>query len=469
MGHYSVRKGDTLSSLAKKFNTTVEHLQELNNIKNPNSIFIGQNIKFDQELCSEWQDLDGDNKVSWGDFQGCGDYGVFLDKVTSFIGQSWNDKVRKKIQEIYTQSVSTPDKAILQGVNINNNSVKYNANPNFYRNNLDRDFAQFTLNDNNASSSVLIAVNFGKEIDSRDRKVSDFLKKVLGDNLDNTSQIIQTNGKFSTKTIRMENTDLYKSFVSPDVNPDMFTKEQFGKYQDDVFKPGFSGRVQLPALEMNENGVKYFTLHKRNGEILYFDETGNKVSSLDDIRKKIADNKMPDIQEMNVAKMNHSEKIFNTRKDFNNSKLNIGNVYIDGNPVEEHFNSNYYANGLDKTVGVSSLNTEEINKIQVELKAGDKINNKYDLSAGDILKKFLGDNLDNTTILNGNKIEGKKLQETDLYRVFLELNPELKDFKPGDQITVQMPAMKVAPNGERYFILLTQENQPIYFDAKGNL
>ncbi|CAM4014822.1 LysM peptidoglycan-binding domain-containing protein [Geobacillus stearothermophilus] len=42
---YTVQKGDTLSGIAKKFNTTVSALQKLNNIKNPHLIKVGQKLR----------------------------------------------------------------------------------------------------------------------------------------------------------------------------------------------------------------------------------------------------------------------------------------------------------------------------------------------------------------------------------------------------------------------------------------
>ena len=42
---YVVKKGDTLSEIAKKYNTTINKLVELNNIKNPNLIRVGQRLK----------------------------------------------------------------------------------------------------------------------------------------------------------------------------------------------------------------------------------------------------------------------------------------------------------------------------------------------------------------------------------------------------------------------------------------
>jgi LysM repeat protein len=41
---YIVKKGDTLSSIAKKYNTTYQNLAKINNISNPNLIYIGQKI-----------------------------------------------------------------------------------------------------------------------------------------------------------------------------------------------------------------------------------------------------------------------------------------------------------------------------------------------------------------------------------------------------------------------------------------
>lgn len=41
---HTVAKGETLSEIAKKYNTTVTALQYTNSIKNPNKIYIGQNL-----------------------------------------------------------------------------------------------------------------------------------------------------------------------------------------------------------------------------------------------------------------------------------------------------------------------------------------------------------------------------------------------------------------------------------------
>jgi LysM repeat protein len=45
---YTVCKGDNLSSIAERFNTTVRKLAELNNITNVNLIYVGQVLKLEQ-------------------------------------------------------------------------------------------------------------------------------------------------------------------------------------------------------------------------------------------------------------------------------------------------------------------------------------------------------------------------------------------------------------------------------------
>jgi flagellum-specific peptidoglycan hydrolase FlgJ len=42
---YIVQKGDTLSEIAKRYNTTVQNLVKLNNLKNPDLIKVGQKLR----------------------------------------------------------------------------------------------------------------------------------------------------------------------------------------------------------------------------------------------------------------------------------------------------------------------------------------------------------------------------------------------------------------------------------------
>ena len=43
--YYTVKKGDTLTAIAKKYKTTVKQLCKWNNIKNPNLIRVGQKLR----------------------------------------------------------------------------------------------------------------------------------------------------------------------------------------------------------------------------------------------------------------------------------------------------------------------------------------------------------------------------------------------------------------------------------------
>ena len=42
---YTIKKGDTLSEIAKEYGTTVKKLQSINGIKNANKIYAGDTIK----------------------------------------------------------------------------------------------------------------------------------------------------------------------------------------------------------------------------------------------------------------------------------------------------------------------------------------------------------------------------------------------------------------------------------------
>lgn len=47
LGHtiYTVQRGDTLSELAIRFNTTVSQIAKLNNIRNINLIYVGETLR----------------------------------------------------------------------------------------------------------------------------------------------------------------------------------------------------------------------------------------------------------------------------------------------------------------------------------------------------------------------------------------------------------------------------------------
>ncbi|MEC0539046.1 LysM peptidoglycan-binding domain-containing protein, partial [Bacillus glycinifermentans] len=43
--YYTIKAGDTLSEISKRFNTSIKSLQAWNDIKNANKIYAGQKIR----------------------------------------------------------------------------------------------------------------------------------------------------------------------------------------------------------------------------------------------------------------------------------------------------------------------------------------------------------------------------------------------------------------------------------------
>ena len=85
---YTVKAGDTLSSIAKKFNTTVAKLQELNNIKNADKISVGQVLK-----------LKADTTTSSSSSSSNNTYTVKAGDTLSSIAKKFNTTVAK-LQEL---------------------------------------------------------------------------------------------------------------------------------------------------------------------------------------------------------------------------------------------------------------------------------------------------------------------------------------------------------------------------------
>ena len=52
MADYTVKKGDTLSAIAKKYGTTYQEIAKANGISDPNKIYAGQTLKINSSASS---------------------------------------------------------------------------------------------------------------------------------------------------------------------------------------------------------------------------------------------------------------------------------------------------------------------------------------------------------------------------------------------------------------------------------
>ena len=91
---YVVRSGDTLSSIARRFNTTVNELVELNSISNSNLIYPGQVLKIETSASSS-----EDNNFT-------GSYVVESGDTLSSISRRFNTTVEELIR---LNSISNPN------------------------------------------------------------------------------------------------------------------------------------------------------------------------------------------------------------------------------------------------------------------------------------------------------------------------------------------------------------------------
>lgn len=154
----------------------------------------------------------------------------------------------------------------VNGQPVDDTSIKSN----FFVNNVNQ-FMEKTLNDDSKSSRLDIQLNIGSQIDARDTKADDILKKMLGNNYNKTSNVKESSGKFEIINSQINQTDLYKAFVSQNVNGNNFEDGKIIRSQNNF------NLVQFPALEADENGNKYYTLHTNDNKVLFFDSQGKQI------------------------------------------------------------------------------------------------------------------------------------------------------------------------------------------------
>ena len=303
---YQINSGDNLTKIAKRYDTTIEEILKLNpQIKEPNFIITGHKL------------IISDNKP-------------FVQK------------------ENYS-----PNNMNLGAINIGGEEVQQlggkEIQSNFFANNLGA-LSDITINDSNPATKVVVEIQAGKTMTRKDNNTPySILNKALGDHLDNNSTIVTgDDGKLKTKSEWLENTDLYKAFISEDVNGDNFQGEN-----NTLLARGQSGnRVQLPAVEIDADGNKYFTLQGEKNT-LYFDARGKQVEFEDGVIKggsPVPQPAKPEVskEEAAIAAPNPQDEKFLLRMDNNDKVLNLGSFYVNGKAVEaDSLKSNFYANNIN--------------------------------------------------------------------------------------------------------------------------
>lgn len=432
---YQIKRGDNLTKIAKANNTIIAAILNLNSsIKNPNKIYAGHKL------------IIADNKPF----------------------------VQKEDYSPYNMNISSVSLDGQEIEQINGKPLKSN----FFANDLGK-LTDTTIADGNPATKIVVDIQSGKTMTRKDNDTPySILNKVLGDHLDNNSEIQQ--GEDGSKKIvnqkRLEDTDLYKAFISEDVNDVNFTGEN-----NKLLARGESGnRVQLPAVEIDSNGTKYFTLHGSK-EVLYFDDKGTQVTFENGVIKanhSPADaSKKPEISTgiSQKAPENPENLLRNGNKD---KALNVGNYYINGQVVsDESVKPNFYQNNVNMFMQQTLNDKSNSSRLDIQLNMGVNISAR-DMAATDILKKMLGNNFDKAS--KPSQADGKyglvttALQTTDLYKAFVSENVNGNNFA-NDKLqraesgfnTVQFPALEADANGNKYYVLHTSDNTVLYFDDKG--
>lgn len=228
---YTIVRGDNLTKIAKKNNTTIDEILGFNPyVKDKNKIYAGKTLILPENSKFVQKEDYSPNNMNMGE-------------------------------------VTVDGKPISQ---VGGKDLKSN----FYANNLG-DLSSVTTTDDNPATKIVVQMQAGKSMTRKDNDTPySILNKTLGNFIDNNSNIEQgDDGKFKTKSTRLEDTDLYKAFISEDVNGDNFTGEN-----NKLLSRGESGNnVQLPSVEVDKNGIKYYTLHSSNGTILYFNDKGEQL------------------------------------------------------------------------------------------------------------------------------------------------------------------------------------------------
>lgn len=404
---YTITKGDNLTKIAKKNNTTIDTILKLNPaIKNPNLIITGKLLV-----------LPDNNK---------------------FVQKEDYDSKKMNLSEI----------------TINGEKVEGEFKSNFYANqNIDK-LAK-------PGEKLVITMQPGKEINVNDLPAWSMLNKLTQKHLENEDKIIKdNNGKshIQTKEEFVKNTELYKAFISDEVNGDNFSGENAAL----LARGEYGNKVQFPAVGQDNNGNKYFTLHGSK-EILYFDATGKQVEFKDGVittSEQKEPKKEPAIKEGKAQKAPEAEEFAIPQK-YDEKQVNLGKVFVNGKDVSSNRqNANFYRNDVNQ-YAEETLNDDAPSRLDVQIKAGNNLNPKYN------------DNTAESLLLKITKNKGKDIKETALYKAFVSVEANGENFENGilksDSAgfnTIQLPSLEADENGTKYFVLHTNDTI-LYFNENG--
>ena len=302
------------------------------------------------------------------------------------------------------------------------------------------------------SEKLTITLQPGKEINANDLPAWRMLNKLTQKHLKNDNKIIKDeNGKshIQTQEELVKSSDLYKAFISEEVNGDNFA----GENETLLTRGEYANNVQFPAIGEDKNGNKYFTLHGTK-EILYFDATGKQVKFHNDEitpePQKKAKN-TPSIQNGEAQKAPRSEEFAIPQK-YNEKQVNLGKVFVNGKEISSNRqNANFYRNDINQ-YAQETLNDSTPSRVDVQLKAGNNLNPKYrDNTAESILLKIIQN-------------KGKDITKTALYNAFVSAEANGENFENGilktnnkGFNTVQLPSLEADENGNKYYILHTND------------
>ena len=415
-----IKKGDNLTKIAKANNTTVEALLKLNpQIRHRNIIRIGDSL--------------------------------VVSTTKAFIQKEDYDSKKLNLGEI----------------TVNGKPIEGTFKSNYYANQ--------TLDKlGNAGDKIIVSLQGGKEASKNDLNAFSILNKVVANHLNNNSKVIADgsgNKRIQTQKESVESTDLYKYMLK--LNGDNFDDS------GNMIGNNSGNNVQIPAVGKDANGKTYFTLVDGD-TTLYFDSTG-KVSEFKDgaiVSNQVDTKAKEPIIENNrdlPTESPEGNQEFNIPEKYDDKQLNLGTVFINGKPVKMNTNANFYRNEVNN-FAQETMNDVGSSRLDVQLKAGNTTNPKYnDDSADSILKKFLGNNCDKLAIYQdkSNNEALALLRETDLYKALVSsevngdnfVNGKLKPSENGFN-TVQLPSLETDANGTKYYILHTKDNI-LYFDDKG--